>query len=161
MFCSTLHPPCYFCHSLFYYQASPLLPRPHRLCAQRRARYHHSVKLPTFGHRCSSSTSPCGSVAGRTTSIFVFSFSSPFIHLSPRILVPYYLEFAYKNPRTWPHQRQANAVHISPPLYFACFRSCQTVRRRTELALPSLVLLVLRFLALLFSLATLAQARPR
>ena len=93
---------------------------PHPLCAQLRARYQHSVKCRTLGHRCSSSTSPCGSVTGRTTSIFVFLgfswVSSLFTHRARRILVLYYHELAYKNPRTWPHQRQATAP------YFAFFR---------------------------------------
>ena len=41
-------------------------------------------------------------------------FSSPSSHVMRRILVPNYLEFAYKTPRAWPRQRQPTAAHLSP-----------------------------------------------
>ena len=75
-----LHYTFLFCFWTFYHRALPYLPHPHCLCAHCRARCYYSVKFQHFGRRCSSSTSPCGSVSGRTTFVFVFLLSTPLAH---------------------------------------------------------------------------------
>ena len=76
-----------------------------------------------FGRRFSLSTSPCGSVDGRTT----FEFVPPLqITIAHKILDSYCLGLVYINLRAWHRQRQA----IAAPHFlflFVCSRFAQPI----------------------------------
>ena len=64
-----------------------------------------------FGPRCSSSTSPCGSAAGKH--LIRYRSLSSSTHLTFSILV-FIARISYKSPLAWACQRQTSAAHFSP-----------------------------------------------
>jgi hypothetical protein len=86
-----------------------------------------------FRHRCSSSTSPCGSVAGGTAFVFVFQFPPLCLTIARIILVSFCHGLAYIDTRAWPRQRQATVAPLS--LSFSC--SCAFDSRPTDRRQPT------------------------
>jgi hypothetical protein len=89
----------------YFTLASSHLSRLRPPCARRRILQNDSVNAFLFEHRCSSLTSPCGSVSISFT-IVLFSFST---RLTCRVLV-LFARLTSKNLRAWPRQTQSIAA---------------------------------------------------
>ena len=106
-------------------------------------------KIPPSGNRCSSSTSPCGSVAGRAAFTSVFSLLSPLTHLAHRVLVSCYPRLTYINPCALPFKGR----RLWPLSFYFCvlllFPDRLTTSRST---LPPVAPLVLCFFRVSFAI---------
>ena len=134
----------------FYHRASPRPTLPFLLCACCRILHNDLADFLHFGHRCSPSTSLCGSVASKQLIRYCSLFFST--RLTRRILVSI-TQLSYNSLLAWPRQRQVSAAHFLPlPLCFECFFSRVIDWRRPEPPVPSIVFLVSCFFVISFNI---------